>query len=295
LVLHVPRARRQVNSAMARSLDVNASTRPAEAAGQPVLEVHGLSKVYETRDARKEAIREVGFAVRPREFLSIVGPSGAGKTTLLRCLTGLLEPTSGTVHFEGAEITEPPSKMALVFQDYGRSLFPWLTVAGNVSLPLRGKGIPREQRAARVARALEAVGLPDVARRYPWQLSGGMQQRVALARALAYGPDCLVMDEPFASVDAQTRFDLEDLVLRLQADLGVTVVFVTHDIDEAVYLSDRVVVLTSSPAEVRSVLDIGLDRPRDQVATRRDPEFADLRTTLFELVRQPGNAERRGG
>jgi NitT/TauT family transport system ATP-binding protein len=281
---------------MARSLDVNASTRsPAEASGQPVLEVHGLSKVYETRDASKEAIREVGFSVRPREFLSIVGPSGAGKTTLLRCLTGLLEPTSGTVRFEGAEITEPPSKMALVFQDYGRSLFPWLTVAGNVSLPLRGKGIPREQRAASVARALEAVGLPDVARRYPWQLSGGMQQRVALARALAYGPDCLVMDEPFASVDAQTRFDLEDLVLRLQAELGVTIVFVTHDIDEAVYLSDRVVVLTSSPAEVRSVLEIELDRPRDQVTTRRDPEFADLRTTLFELVRQPSEAGREGG
>jgi NitT/TauT family transport system ATP-binding protein len=229
---------------MARSLDVNASTRsPAEASGQPVLEVHGLSKVYETRDASKEAIREVGFSVRPREFLSIVGPSGAGKTTLLRCLTGLLEPTSGTVRFEGAEITEPPSKMALVFQDYGRSLFPWLTVAGNVSLPLRGKGIPREQRAASVARALEAVGLPDVARRYPWQLSGGMQQRVALARALAYGPDCLVMDEPFASVDAQTRFDLEDLVLRLQAELGVTVVFVTHDIDEAALLADRIAVM----------------------------------------------------
>jgi len=281
---------------MARSLDVNASTRsPAQASGQPALEVHGLSKVYETDDSRKEAIREVGFAVRPREFLSIVGPSGAGKTTLLRCLTGLLEPTSGTVRFEGAEITEPPSKMALVFQDYGRSLFPWLTVAGNVSLPLRGKGIRREQRAASVARALEAVGLPDVARRYPWQLSGGMQQRVALARALAYGPDCLVMDEPFASVDAQTRFDLEDLVLRLQAELGVTVVFVTHDIDEAVYLSDRVVVLTSSPAEVRTVLEIDLDRPRDQVATRRDPEFADLRTALFELVRQPSDAARGQG
>lgn len=275
---------------------MNASTRsPAQASGQPALEVHGLSKVYETGDSRKEAIREVGFAVRPREFLSIVGPSGAGKTTLLRCLTGLLEPTSGTVRFEGAEITEPPSKMALVFQDYGRSLFPWLTVAGNVSLPLRGKGIRREQRAASVARALEAVGLPDVARRYPWQLSGGMQQRVALARALAYGPDCLVMDEPFASVDAQTRFDLEDLVLRLQAELGVTVVFVTHDIDEAVYLSDRVVVLTSSPAEVRTVLEIDLDRPRDQVATRRDPEFADLRTALFELVRQPSEAARGQG
>jgi NitT/TauT family transport system ATP-binding protein len=252
-----------------------------------VLEVSGLSKTYGTGPASKVAIGDISFAVRPREFLSIVGPSGAGKTTLLKCLTGLLAPTSGTATFEGAEIHEPPAKMALVFQDYGRSLFPWLTVSGNVGLPLRGKGVDRAERADRIEQALAAVGLPDVARRYPWQLSGGMQQRVALARALAYQPDCLVMDEPFASVDAQTRFDLEDLILRLQAEFGITVLFVTHDIDEAVYLSDRVVVLTGSPAEVRAVLDIDLDSPRDQVATKRDPRFAELRTTLFELVRRP--------
>ncbi len=267
---------------------------PADAtASEPAVEVNGLSKVYQSATTRKVAIRECSFAVRPREFLSIVGPSGAGKTTLLKCITGLLAPSAGTVRFEGVEISEPPPKMALVFQDYGRSLFPWLTIAGNVGLPLRGKGIPRDRRAARVSEALEAVGLPDVARRYPWQLSGGMQQRVALARALAYQPDCLVMDEPFASVDAQTRFELEDLVLRLQAEFGVTVVFVTHDIDEAVYLSDRVVVLTASPAEVRTVLEIDLASPRDQVRTRRDPRFADLRTTLFELVRPPTELARR--
>jgi NitT/TauT family transport system ATP-binding protein len=259
----------------------------SDAATGAMLEVDGLAKVYESDGARKEAIRDVSFAVKPREFLSIVGPSGAGKTTLLRCVTGLLEPSGGEVRFEGNEIAEPPSKMALVFQDYGRSLFAWLSVASNVELPLLGKGIPHHKRDERVARALEAVALPDVGDRYPWQLSGGMQQRVALARALAYEPDCLVMDEPFASVDAQTRFDLEDLVLRLQADLGVTIIFVTHDIDEAVYLSDRIVVLTGSPAEVRSVLEVPLDRPRDQVETRRDPGFADLRTNLFELVRKP--------
>jgi NitT/TauT family transport system ATP-binding protein len=266
----------------------------SDSATGAMLEVNGLAKVYESDGARKEAIRDVSFAVKPREFLSIVGPSGAGKTTLLRCVTGLLEPSGGGVHFEGTEITEPPSKMALVFQDYGRSLFPWLSVARNVELPLLGKGIARHDRDERVARALEAVALPDVGDRYPWQLSGGMQQRVALARALAYEPDCLVMDEPFASVDAQTRFDLEDLVLRLQADLGVTIIFVTHDIDEAVYLSDRIVVLTGSPAEVRSVLEVPLDRPRDQVDTRRNPVFADLRTNLFELVRKP-HGDRGGG
>ena len=266
----------------------------SDSATGAMLEVNGLAKVYESDGARKEAIRDVSFDVRPREFLSIVGPSGAGKTTLLRCVTGLLEPSGGGVRFEGTEITEPPSKMALVFQDYGRSLFPWLSVARNVELPLLGKGIARQERDERVARALEAVALPDVGDRYPWQLSGGMQQRVALARALAYEPDCLVMDEPFASVDAQTRFDLEDLVLRLQADLGVTIIFVTHDIDEAVYLSDRIVVLTGSPAEVRSVLDVPLDRPRDQVETRRDPVFADLRTKLFELVRKPHEGQGEG-
>jgi NitT/TauT family transport system ATP-binding protein len=267
---------------------MNAST-PTRAVGggEPVLEVRGLAKTYGTGPSSKVAIGDVSFAVRPREFLSIVGPSGAGKTTLLKCLTGLLEPTAGSATFEGAPIKEPPAKMAVVFQDYGRSLFPWLTVAGNVGLPLRGKGIDRTQRAARIEEALTAVGLPDVGRRYPWQLSGGMQQRVALARALAYQPDCLVMDEPFASVDAQTRFDLEDLILRVRAEFGITVLFVTHDIDEAVYLSDRVVVLTSSPAEIRAVLDIDLDAPRDQVATKRDARFAELRTTLFELVRRP--------
>jgi NitT/TauT family transport system ATP-binding protein len=261
-------------------------------ATQPVLEVAGLSKTYGSGPGSKLAVADVSLAVAPREFLSIVGPSGAGKTTLLKCLTGLLERSGGSARFEGVDITEPPAKMAIVFQDYGRSLFPWMTVGGNVAMPMRGKGIAREERTDRVTQALEAVGLPDVARRYPWQLSGGMQQRVALARALAYKPDCLVMDEPFASVDAQTRFDLEDLVLRIQGELGVTVVFVTHDIDEAVYLSHRIVVLTSSPARVRAVLDVDLEAPRDQVTTRRDPRFAELRTTLFELVRRPGEPAR---
>jgi NitT/TauT family transport system ATP-binding protein len=259
---------------------------------RPVLEVSGLSKTYGTGTAGKLAVADVSLAVAPREFLSIVGPSGAGKTTLLKCLTGLLDRSGGSARFEGIDITEPPAKMAIVFQDYGRSLFPWMSVGGNVALPMRGKGVAREERADRVMQALEAVGLPDVARRYPWQLSGGMQQRVALARALAYKPDCLVMDEPFASVDAQTRFDLEDLILRIQAELGVTVVFVTHDIDEAVYLSDRIVVLTASPARVRAVLDVDLPAPRDQVTTRRDPRFAELRTTLFELVRRPDEPAR---
>jgi NitT/TauT family transport system ATP-binding protein len=175
--------------------------------------------------------------------------------------------------------------MALVFQDYSRSLMPWMTVEANVGLPLRPKRLSSTERRERTGRALEAVGLADSLRRYPWQLSGGMQQRVALARAVAYQPDCLLLDEPFASVDAQTRFELEDLVLQLRREFGMTVLFVTHDIDEAVYVSDRIVVLSRSPCHVTTTMTVDLPRPRDQIATRASPRFAELRTELFEQVR----------
>jgi NitT/TauT family transport system ATP-binding protein len=263
---------------------VSASEAPARDGAQPIISVRGLHKAYGRGADQKVAIEQVDFDVAPGEFVSIVGPSGAGKTTLLKCLTGLLAPTSGTTSFEGAPIEAPPAKMALVFQDYSRSLFPWLTVGRNVELPLKDRGIAKAERQERVREALDAVGLPDTERRYPWQLSGGMQQRVALARALAYKPDCLVMDEPFASVDAQTRFELEDLVLEVRRAYGITVLFVTHDIDEAVYLSDRVVVLSRSPATVRSIVEVDLPRPRDQADTKGHPRFGELRTELFELV-----------
>ena len=253
--------------------------------GRLLLEVDGLSKTYGSGVAAKVAIEDVSFQVRDREFLSIVGPSGAGKTTLLKCLCGLMRPTGGAAMFEGVPIVGPPAKMALVFQDYSRSLFPWLTVDGNVGLPMKAQGLPAAERRQRVGEALAAVGLGDAGGRYPWQLSGGMQQRVALARAVAYQPDCLLLDEPFASVDAQTRFELEDLVLRLRREFGITVIFVTHDIDEAVYVSDRVVVLSKSPCRVTATLTVDLPRPRDQIETRAAPRFAELRTELFELVR----------
>jgi NitT/TauT family transport system ATP-binding protein len=263
---------------------VSAGEAPVRAEGQPIISVRALHKAYGRGADQKVAIEQVDFDVASGEFVSIVGPSGAGKTTLLKCLTGLLAPTSGTTAFEGTTIEEPPAKMALVFQDYSRSLFPWLTVGRNVELPLKDRGIAKAERRERVREALEAVGLSDTERRYPWQLSGGMQQRVALARALAYKPDCLVMDEPFASVDAQTRFELEDLVLEVRRAYGITVLFVTHDIDEAVYLSDRVVVLSRSPATVRAIVGVDLPRPRDQAETKGHPRFGELRTELFELV-----------
>jgi len=266
--------------------DTLSAARPGHIAepGTTILAAEGLRKQFGAGDTTFLAIENVSFTLQRGEFVCIVGPSGAGKTTLLNCLTGLMSPSSGTVEFEGKPIASPPAGMAVVFQDYGRSLFPWLNVAHNVAFPLRGKGIDRSEIDARVDSALVAVGLRDTRRKYPWQLSGGMQQRVAIARALAYKPDCLVMDEPFASVDAQTRFELEDLLLQVRHDYGISVLFVTHDIDEAVYLSDRVVVLTRSPASVREVITVDLERPRDQAKTRRDPLFSDLRTTLFELV-----------
>ena len=256
-----------------------------EANDQTVLSVRDLRQVYNLGSAdEREAIKNVTFSVQRGDFVCVVGPSGAGKTTLLRCLSGLLKPTSGDVSFEGRKLDRVPDRLSVVFQDYSRSLFPWLTIVGNVAVPLKVAGVPKDQRAARIEEVLHAVGLDDVGKRYPWQLSGGMQQRVGIARALAHQPDMMLMDEPFASVDAQTRFDLEDLILRIRNEYNVTVVLVTHDIDEAIYLADRVVVLSGSPSDVREILDVTLERPRNQLTTRAHESFGMLRTRLLTLV-----------
>jgi NitT/TauT family transport system ATP-binding protein len=200
-----------------------------------MLEIRNLSKTYGTGAKATRAIEDVSFTVGDREFVCVVGPSGGGKTTLLKCVGGLLQPTSGSVVLRGRPVTSPPPEMALVFQEYSRSLMPWTSVRNNVLLPLRHKQLSRADRSELVDEAVAAVGLTRFIDHYPWQLSGGMQQRVAIARALAYQPSILLMDEPFASVDAQTRGDLEDLVLRVRDEFGVTILFVTHDIDESVY------------------------------------------------------------
>src|SRR3954462_857429 len=201
-----------------------------------MLRVENLGKVYESATGRVEAIGDVSFTMDRGELVCIVGPSGCGKTTLLRCIAGLLRPSRGVIEMDGVRVTGPTPSMALVFQEYGRSLYPWLTVRGNVELPLRHKKLGRAHRDRLVDDALEAVGLAHATRSHPWQLSGGMQQRVAIARAIAYEPEMLVMDEPFAAVDAQTRADLEDLVRDVHRSRGVSILFVTHDIDESVYL-----------------------------------------------------------
>ncbi|WP_309068569.1 ABC transporter ATP-binding protein [Microbacterium sp.] len=251
---------------------------------QTLLSVRGLKKVYRTDGGDIEAVRDLTFDLGRNELTCLVGPSGSGKTTLLKCIAGLLEPTSGEVLLDGKRVTGPPKKMAVVFQEYGRSLFPWLRVADNVELPLKNAGVPRAKRAELVAEALESVGLAHVPKSYPWQLSGGMQQRVAIARAIAYQPEVLLMDEPFAAVDAQTRADLEDLVRSIRERLGVTVLFVTHDIDESVYLGSRVIILSSSPTVVQEDLVIDLPDQRDQLETRALPRFTELRHHVYEQI-----------
>lgn len=249
-----------------------------------VLSAIGLSKGYGAHPADNLIIDGLDLTIRRGEFVCVVGPSGTGKTTLLRCLSGLEPITGGDLRFDGAPIVGPPRHLGMVFQDYTRSLMPWKSVLQNVIFPLKDKGISKAEMRERAIESLAAVGLAGTESKAPWQLSGGMQQRVAIARALAYRPHLLLMDEPFASVDAQTRTELEDLVLGLHSRFGTTVLLVTHDVDEAVYLGDRVIVLGGKPSSVREIVPIDLARPRDQVETKALPEFAEARVHVLKLI-----------
>ncbi len=234
----------------------------------------------------RPVIAGLDLAIAPGEFVCVIGPSGCGKTTALRLAAGLVRPTVGSVAFDGRLMTGPRRDVAVVFQDYGKALLPWRTAAGNVSLALEAAGVPKAERSDRIAGLLRRVGLPQHAGHYPSEMSGGMQQRLQIARCLAQDPKVLLMDEPFGALDAMTRQTLQDEVLAIVADTGATVLFVTHDLEEAIYLGDRVIGLLPHPGRVGTTVTVPLPRPRDQLSTRETPEFLHLRRDLFDFIRK---------
>ena len=252
-----------------------------------MLDVRNLSKVFfEQGDPRKPgfvALYDVSLSVRKNEFVSLLGPSGCGKTTLIRLVAGLLMPDRGEILLKGTAVTAPGRDRCMVFQNFG--LLPWRTVLGNVEFGLEIEGVRREERQAVARRYLDLVGLNDFEHYYPHQISGGMQQRVGIARALTKEPDILLMDEPFGAVDAQTREQLQEELLKIWAKTDTTVLFVTHSIDESIYLSDRVIVMQARPGRIRDEVPIDLPRPRWDGDVKADPRFAKLRAEIREALR----------
>ena len=228
-------------------------------------------------------LADISLDMRHGELLTLVGPSGTGKTTLLRVLGGLTPCTSGSVLIIGLEITGPPPGVVIVFQDYSHALLPWRTVFRNVALGLEGRVRTAELRE-RVLGALRLVGLEKNSSDYPWQLSGGMQQRVQIARALAVRPSVLLMDEPFGALDAMTRALLQDELMRVRRETSCSIVFVTHDIEEAIYLGDRIAVINGAPGRIARTFDITLPQPRDQLMTRQSPEFLQFRYAVHQAI-----------
>ena len=250
----------------------------------PAFEARGLVVEVGSADGTRRILDDVTFDVGEREFVSIMGRSGTGKTTLLKALGGLQRTAPGSVvRAAGAPVDGPPAGVIFVFQDYAASLLPWRTVERNVSLGLEGR-VDRAQIRRRVAAALAMVGLADRRKDHPWQLSGGMQQRVQLARSLAMNASLLLMDEPFGSLDAMTKAGLQDELQRVHREAQATVVFVTHDIDEAIYLSDRILILDGSPGTISASIPVDLPRPRDQLATKELARFSRLRRTVYEAI-----------
>ncbi|HEY7261625.1 MAG TPA: ABC transporter ATP-binding protein [Trebonia sp.] len=245
--------------------------------GNPMIRVDQLTKRY----GERTVLSDITFDVGPSEIVSIVGPSGCGKTTLLRCVAGLTQPNAGTVSIAGTTVTEPPEGVGMVFQHFG--LFPWKTVFGNVSYGLTVQGMSRRDAVPRVRQLIGMVGLEGFEQSYPHQLSGGMQQRAGLARALAIEPRVLVMDEPFASLDAQTRDLLQLEMLRILEQRPAATMFVTHSIDEAVLMGDRIVILTGHPSHVHDIVDVGIARPRGREVVGSE-RFRTVRDYLWTVV-----------
>ncbi|CAN7368120.1 ABC transporter ATP-binding protein [Paraburkholderia sp. DD10] len=248
------------------------------------IDVRNVAKSYRVNRGNPfAALDGVSFHVAAGEFVSLVGASGCGKTTLLDLIGGLTLPDAGEILIGGRKIEGPGLDRGIVFQQY--ALFPWRTALGNVAFGLEAKGVPKAERLARARRILELVGLSEFADRYPHQLSGGMKQRVAIARSLAYEPDVLLMDEPFAALDAQTRETLQHELLRIWKRTGTTVVFITHSIDEAIYLGQRVLVMAASPGRVTHVLPVNVSKNDAGEDVRATPEFVRLRHEVWQLIR----------
>jgi len=247
------------------------------------LQVDALSKRFSAHG--RYAFERVSFAVEKGGFVALIGPSGCGKSTLLHIAAGLSSPTAGTVCLKGEAVTDPRPDMMFVFQQYTKSIFPWLTVLDNVMLGVKYRTNGDRAALRQIClQQLDHVGLGRYADYHPYQLSGGMQQRVAIARALARRPELLLMDEPFSALDAMMRVELQDLLLQLWNELGLTILFVTHDLDEALYLAQRVIVLSASPGTVADIVDVPLPYPRNQVETRRAPVYLELRERLYRLM-----------
>jgi NitT/TauT family transport system ATP-binding protein len=251
------------------------------------ISVQDLGLVYKTRRIKKEkassfvALEHINLDVKDGEFLSVVGPSGCGKSTFLYILAGLNKRTSGVAYINGEEITGPSLNRGIIMQAY--ALFPWRTIQKNVEIGLEAKKLPRRERARIATEFIDLVGLSEFVNHYPYELSGGMKQRIAIARALAYDPDVLLMDEPFAAVDEQTRGLLHEELLRIWEKTHKTIIFVTHSIDEAVFLSDRVAVMTPSPGTIRKIIDIDLPRPRNAAIIGTE-EFRKNRNRVWQLL-----------
>jgi NitT/TauT family transport system ATP-binding protein len=274
-----------------------ATTRPAvqvRSAEVCFLAALGVRHAFGGRQGMLVALEHVDLQVAEGEFLAVLGPSGCGKSTFLQILAGLIVPTGGEIVLSGQRVQGPPPGVVYLFQQYNKSLFPWRTVAGNVAFALRRNNGNRRTRAKKrdhCRHYLKMVGLADFEDHYPWQLSGGMQQRVAIARALAAEPSVLLMDEPFSAVDALTRMELQALILDIWRNTRLTVILVTHDVDEAVFLSQRIAVLSPRPATISRVIETGLPYPRDMVQTRELPRFLELRHDLFQaLLHRPEQA-----
>ena len=248
-----------------------------------LIEVTGFELAYDTIDGAVIAVSDADLVVNPGEFVSIIGPSGCGKSTLLNAVAGFLKPTAGRVTVDGEAVKGPSADRGMVFQQY--SLFPWKTVRENVEFGLKMRGMGRSERAVAARTLLGLAGLSAFENHYPDRLSGGMKQRVGIVRALATGPKVLLLDEPFGALDAQTRVIMQQILTNLWQRLGISVLFVTHDIDEAIFLSDRIYVMTARPGSIKAEVTVPLPRPRD-AALQLSPEFIQLRADLGALIRE---------